>query len=238
MKLTIEDIKIAIDWITRDIPLLYDISITTPPIELVQQRAQDNFNIGKPECLNQKYMITDKCKSVIVWNVFSNVAYDYTYKNVFVPQIITYLNLRYNSDGISFGYDDYILNRKQFAIRSGSATLAKTSLAFHKKFGMNYKIDLIFTDAEFEEVVEIEEERHYSNCIGCPAPCEKNCPQSCKMNFDLVDWEKCANFVDVPESFKDLDNICRICQESCPYSEELKNRILQLNPKYGVRLNG
>tara|TARA_R100000234_G_C4999639_1_gene179703 strand:- start:1499 stop:2209 length:711 start_codon:yes stop_codon:yes gene_type:complete len=230
----LEQIREVIDNVIGDIPFMYDLSVTTPPSELVTQRAQDHFNRGKPESLNQTYQLDNTCKSVIVWNVFSRVAYDYHYKNNFLPEIIRRLNTLYD---YNFGYDDYLLNRKQFAIRSGAATLAKTSLAFHKRFGMNYKIDLIFTDAEFDETVVIDGEPHYSNCIGCDAPCEYKCPMGCTMNFDLVDWEKCSNFVDVPEAFKDLDSICRICQDSCPYSQELTKRILEINPRYGERIH-
>ena len=46
--------------------------------------------------------------------------------------------------------------------------------------------------------------------------------------------DKDGNFVDVPEAFVDLDSICRICQTSCPYSEELKQ---QIDPKFGERLH-
>ena len=230
----LEQIREVINNVIGDIPFMYDLSVTTPPSELVTQRAQDHFNRGKPESLNQIYQLDNTCKSVIVWNVFSRVAYDYHYKNNFLPEIIRRLNTLYD---YNFGYDDYLLNRKQFAIRSGAATLAKTSLAFHKRFGMNYKIDLIFTDAEFDETVVIDGEPHYSNCIGCDAPCEYKCPMGCTMNFDLVDWEKCSNFVDVPEAFKDLDSICRICQDSCPYSQELTKRILEINPRYGERIH-
>ena len=228
-------IKYIIDEVIKDVPFIYDLSVTTPPPELVTQRAQDHFNRGKPESLNQSYQLDSSCKSIIVWNVFSRVAYDYHYKNNFLPEIISRLNtILYDNH---FGYDDYLLNRKQFAIRSGAATLAKPSLAFHKRFGMNYKIDLIFTDAIFDETVVVEGEPHYSNCIGCDAPCESKCPMGCTMNFDLVDWEKCSNFVDVPEAFKDLDSICRICQDSCPYSQELTKRILEINPRYGERIH-
>ena len=230
----LEQIREVIDNVIGDIPFMYDLSVTTPPSELVTQRAQDHFNRGKPESLNQTYQLDNTCKSVIVWNVFSRVAYDYHYKNNFLPEIIRRLNTLYD---YNFGYDDYLLNRKQFAIRSGAATLAKTSLAFHKRFGMNYKIDLIFTDAIFDETVVVEGEPRYSNCIGCDAPCESKCPMGCTMNFDLVDWEKCSNFVDVPEAFKDLDSICRICQDSCPYSQELTKRILEINPRYGERIH-
>ena len=231
----LEQIREVIDNVIGDIPFMYDLSVTTPPSELVTQRAQDHFNRGKPESLNQTYQLDNTCKSVIVWNVFSRVAYDYHYKNNFLPEIISRLNtILYDNN---FGYDDYLLNRKQFAIRSGAATLAKPSLAFHKRFGMNYKIDLIFTDAELDETVVIDGEPHYSNCIGCDAPCEYKCPMGCTMNFDLVDWEKCSNFVDVPEAFKDLDSICRICQDSCPYSQELTKRILEINPRYGERIH-
>lgn len=228
-------IKYIIDEVIKDVPFIYDLSVTTPPPELVTQRAQDHFNRGKPESLNQSYQLDSSCKSIIVWNVFSRVAYDYHYKNNFLPEIISRLNtILYDNH---FGYDDYLLNRKQFAIRSGAATLAKPSLAFHKRFGMNYKIDLIFTDAIFDDTVVVEGEPHYSNCIGCDAPCESKCPMGCTMNFDLVDWEKCSNFVDVPEAFKDLDSICRICQDSCPYSQELTKRILEINPRYGERIH-
>ena len=228
-------VKYIIDEVIKDVPFIYDLSVTTPPPELVTQRAQDHYNRGKPESLNQSYQLDSSCKSIIVWNVFSRVAYDYHYKNNFLPEIISRLNtILYDNN---FGYDDYLLNRKQFAIRSGAATLAKPSLAFHKRFGMNYKIDLIFTDAEFDETVVIDGEPHYSNCIGCDAPCEYKCPMGCTMNFDLVDWEKCSNFVDVPEAFKDLDSICRICQDSCPYSQELTKRILEINPRYGERIH-
>ena len=230
----LEYIRDVIDNVIGDIPFIYDLSVTTPPPELVTQRAQDHFNRGKPESLNQTYQLDSSCKSIIVWNVFSRVAYDYHYKNNFLPEIIRRLNTIYD---YNFGYDDYLLNRKQFAIRSGAATLAKTSLAFHKRFGMNYKIDLIFTDAKFDDTIVIDGEPHYSNCIGCDAPCEYKCPMGCTMNFDLVDWEKCSNFVDVPEAFKDLDSICRICQDSCPYSQELTKRILEINPRYGERIH-
>ena len=237
MKIKTDDLLVAFDWVTKDVPMLYDLSVTTPPDNLVRQRAQDHYNIGKPDSLGQDYFLDERCKSIIVWNVFSTVAFDYTYKNTFLPQIITYLNLRYSNEGYFFGYDDYRLNRKQFAIRSGAATLAKPSLAFHKRFGMNYKIDLLFTNAEFEDIIVIEDTPRYNNCIGCDAPCESKCPMSCKMDFDLGDREKCSNFVDTPEAFKDLDSICRICQESCPYSEELTRQILDINPNYGGRID-
>ena len=99
------------------------------------------------------------------------------------------------------------------------------------------KIDLIFTNAEFEDSVIVEGQPHYENCEGCDAPCESKCPMGCKMDFDLVDWEKCANFVDVPEAFKNLDTICRICQEECPYSEDLRKEILSIDVNYGGRIN-
>ena len=101
---------------------------------------------------------------------------------------------------------------------------------------MNYKIDLLFTNAEFKDTVVIKDTPRYNNCIGCDAPCESKCPMSCKMDFDLVDWEKCSNFVDTPKAFEDLDSICRICQEACPYSEELKRQILNINSNYGGRI--
>ena len=235
--MNLNDIRVAIDHVIEDAPLLYDLSVTTPPPDLVRQRTQDHYNTSMPDSHCKDFSIHENCKSVIVWNVFSTVAYDYHYKNEFLPKILMYLNYRWGMNGYSFGYDNYVLNRKQFAIRSGSATLAKNSLAFHEKFGLNYKIELILTNCEFEETTIVDGNPHYDNCLGCPAPCVTNCPMNCKMDFELVDWEDCANFVDTPAAFKDLDGICRICQTSCPYSEQLKSDILEVNPNYGMRLN-
>ena len=72
----LEQIREVINNVIGDIPFMYDLSVTTPPSELVTQRAQDHFNRGKPESLNQTYQLDNTCKSVIVWNVFSRVAYD------------------------------------------------------------------------------------------------------------------------------------------------------------------
>ena len=214
MVLKSRDLHFAFDEVTKDFPLLYDIGVTTlPPIPF-----------------------DDVTKSIIVWNVFSTVAYDYTFRDVFIPKIINLLNLKFNCEGYEFGYDDYILNRKQLAVRSGTGKISKPSLAFHKKFGLNYKIDLILTNAEFEDSVVVEDMLKYENCIGCDAPCEKQCPVGCKFNFEHSDWEKCEKFISKPEWFENPEKMCRICQDACPYSEELKENILKINPKYGSRL--
>ena len=165
MKLNVDDIKVAIDFVTRDTPMMYDVSVTTPSNDLAQQRTQTHYNGDMPRSFGNTFRFTDQCKSVIVWNVFSTVSADYFYKNNFLPQIITYLNIRYYEDGLDFGYDDYVLNRKQFAIRSGSAKISKPSLAFHPLFGLNYKIELILTNAEFSYYTVIEDMPKYENCI-------------------------------------------------------------------------
>ena len=46
-------VKYIIDEVIKDVPFIYDLSVTTPPPELVTQRAQDHYNRGKPESLNQ-----------------------------------------------------------------------------------------------------------------------------------------------------------------------------------------
>ena len=62
---------------------MFDVTVTTPPDDLIRQRAQDNYNRGKPDSLDKDFYLSDTCKSIIVWNVFSDVAYDYYYKNNF-----------------------------------------------------------------------------------------------------------------------------------------------------------
>ena len=93
--MNLNDIRVAIDHVIEDAPLLYDLSVTTPPPDLVRQRTQDHYNTSMPDSHGKDFSIHENCKSVIVWNVFSDVAYDYYYKNNFLPQIITYLNTRY-----------------------------------------------------------------------------------------------------------------------------------------------
>mgnify|MGYP003317460333 CR=1 FL=1 len=34
----------AIDWVTRDTSIMFDVTVTTPPDDLIRQRAQDNYN--------------------------------------------------------------------------------------------------------------------------------------------------------------------------------------------------
>ena len=122
-KIRTDDLLDAFDSVIKDVPMLYDLSVTTPPDNLAKQRSQtDPFKYGNANTFGQDFKLDERCKSIIVWNVFSTVAFDYTYKNKFLPEVIEYLNLRYSNEGYTFGYDDYSLNRKQFAIRSGVAT--------------------------------------------------------------------------------------------------------------------
>ena len=81
--MNLNDIRVAIDHVIEDAPLLYDLSVTTPPPDLVRQRTQDHYNTSMPDSHGKDFSIHENCKSVIVWNVFSTVAYDYHYKNEF-----------------------------------------------------------------------------------------------------------------------------------------------------------
>ena len=95
-KIRTDDLLDAFDSVTKDVPMLYDLSVTTPPDNLVKQRTQtDPFKYGSPDTLGQDFKLDERCKSIIVWNVFSTVAFDYTYKNTFLPQIIDYLKVQY-----------------------------------------------------------------------------------------------------------------------------------------------
>mgnify|MGYP001227849348 CR=1 FL=1 len=239
MGLKSEDLRPIFDEVLSDYSVVYDIGVTTPPDYLIRQRVQDysDPDYKSNPSYGQSFSLDESCKSIIVWNIFSIVAFDYTFRDVFIPQILHKLNLRYNTENYFFGYDDYKLNRKQFAVRSGTAKISRPSIAFHEKFGLNYKIDLLFTNASFEDSVIVDDMLQYENCIGCDAPCESSCPVGCKFNFEHSDWRKCDNFISRPELFANPDNMCRICQDACPYSEELKQKLLEINPNYGRRLN-
>ena len=204
---------------------LYDFSITTLKEKSRSRRYTSSFYV--PSLVN-------KSNSVIVIRIFSYVAADYFFQKEIIPTILYHLNKKYKSSKIWFGYDDYILDRKQYALRSGAGFLTKPSLIFDKRFGLNCKFDLIFTNLKFDQYTVIEEENPvYKDCIGCEAPCESNCPQNCRMNFKLIDWKKCENFTDRHYLFQNPDKMCRICQDKCPFSEEVKNKILMNNPSCG-----
>ena len=51
----------TINWVTRDTPIMFDVTVTTPPKDLIRQRAQDNFNRGKPNSLDKDYYLSDEC---------------------------------------------------------------------------------------------------------------------------------------------------------------------------------
>ncbi len=71
-----EQIVEAINWVTRDTPIMFDVTVTTPPKDIIRQRAQDNFNRGKPNSLDKDYYLSDEWKYGIVWNVFSDGDYE------------------------------------------------------------------------------------------------------------------------------------------------------------------
>lgn len=234
IKLTLKQISDLIDSVIDTKVFLYDLHVTTPPKDLIRQRHQDSVINGKESEINKEYKLTSKCNSVIVWSIFTKVAADYFYKTKYLPEILDKLNQKFNQYNINFGYDDYNLNRKQFAVISGAGKISKTSIVFSEKFGLNVKFDLIFTNAVFDEYNNLSDKLLYENCAGCDAPCQSRCPQECRMDYALIDWEKCLNFIDHEFLFEHPDQMCRLCIESCPYS----NAILEtIDEKYGKHMN-
>ena len=226
----LDSFKEVCEEVTTQYPkLLYDLSVTT--LDKTNSRLSKYFQQGAEWDKNFSEM-EQEVNSVIVWRMFSYVAADYFYASEIIPQVITHLNNRYNSQGIWFGWDDYALDRKQYAMRSGAGKLSKPSIIFDKKFGLNCKLDLIFTNLNFDNYVVVED-HIYENCIGCDAPCESSCPVNCRMNFKLIDWEKCKNTVDHGYLFANPHLMCRACQDNCPFSEKLKNDILRDHPDCG-----
>lgn len=234
MKLNLDDIREVIDSTVDKDKFLYNLHVTTPPENLTRQRHQDFVVNGKESEIDKEYKLTSKCNSIIVWSIFTKVAADYFYKTEYLPEILDKLNQKYNQYNIDFGYDDYNLNRKQFAVRSGAGKISKTSMVFSKNFGLNVKFDLMFTNAVFDEYTILSDKLLYENCEGCDAPCQSNCPQECRMDYALVDWEKCLNFIDHEFLFEHPDQMCRLCIESCPYSNDILEKI---DEKYGKHMN-
>ena len=231
MYYNLDSFKKIFEEVTVNYPkLLYDLSFTT--LDKTNTRLNKEFNQGS-EWVKDFDEMKKEVNSVIVLRMFSYVAADYFYGYEIVPSLLHHLNSRYNYTGIWFGWDNYALDRKQYAMRSGAAKLSKPSIIFDKKFGLNCKLDLIYTNLKFEKYVVVEEDPIYENCIGCDAPCESSCPVNCRMNFKLIDWEKCKNTVDYDYLFQNPEQMCRACQDNCPFSEKLKNQILIDYPNCG-----
>jgi Pyruvate/2-oxoacid:ferredoxin oxidoreductase delta subunit len=217
----LESVREVFDEVIGDLPILYHLNVTTPttPNKKRRLKTSTSFRADHIE-------FAPDCKSIIVWTLFSRVGPDYYFKNEILPKVIQKLNERYGG----FAYDNYVLSRKQFAIRSGAGKLSKPSIVFSPIFGLQTKMDLIVSSHEFEETVVIENDVYYKNCEGCDAPCESQCPMKCTMNYELGNWEDCANFVDTQYMFDHPNEICKICQDVCPYSNSL---IQDIDIKYG-----
>lgn len=227
----LESFKKVCQEVTDHYPkLLYDLSVTT--LDKTKSRLSKKYQQG-PEWDKDFSEMKEEVNSVIVWRMFSYVSADYFYSSQIIPRLIEYLKDKYKSEGIWFAWDDYALDRKQYAMRSGAGKISKPSIIFDKRFGLNCKLDLIYTNLNFEKYVVIEEDPIYENCIGCDAPCESSCPVNCRMNFKLIDWEKCQNTVDYGYLLANPHLMCRSCQDNCPFSEKLKNDILIDHPHCG-----
>lgn len=230
MKLTLNDIKEVIDSVVDKDKFLYSLDVTTPPEYYIRQRIQDNLISDYEYSYDSKYQLRSDIKSVIVWSIFTKVAADYFFRDEYLFQILNALNEKYQDTDVNFSWDEYCLNRKQFAVRSGAGKISKPSLVFSKDFGLNVKYELIFTNAVFDEVQTLSDDILYENCDGCDAPCQTKCPEGCRMDYELIDWQKCANFVESEHLFENPQLMCRVCIESCPYSNEILSSI---DSKYG-----
>ncbi|MHC4986487.1 MAG: hypothetical protein ACYTFO_10080 [Planctomycetota bacterium] len=155
-------------------------------------------------------------KSAIVYTILTTVATDYYFRGTLTPRIIHALN---DTFGNHFRYDGYRVNRKQLAVLAGLGKIGKQSLVFTNKFGLNAKIDAIFTDLEFDEYAVFDGQRFREQCGSCPAPCVSLCPIKCKMDYHLDDVSACDNYIT-----PDWDNpemMCRACIQECETSERM-----------------
>ena len=230
MMLTLEKIREVIDSVIDSDKLLYDLHVTTPPDYLIRQRHQDTLRPEVPDEYRKTYHVSDQTKSIIVWSIFTKVAGDYFFQSGYLYPILDKLNDKFNKDNIFFDWDDYNLNRKQFAVRSGAGKISKPSLVFSNKFGLNAKFELLFTTGVFDQYTINSDVLKYENCIDCDAPCQTNCPEKCRMDYELIDWEKCSNFVNQKHLFENPNLMCRTCIESCPYSNDI---LTEIDSKYG-----
>lgn len=230
MKLTLDDIREVIDSVVDRDKFLYSLDVTTPPKHYIHQREQDNLIPDSEDLYNTSPHLNSGVKSIIVWSIFTKVAADYFFRDEYLFQILNALNKKYKDTDVNFSWDDYVFNRKQFAVQSGAGKISKPSLVFSKDFGLNVKYELIFTSAVFDEVQTLSDDILYENCDGCDAPCQTKCPQGCRMDYDLIDWKKCSNFVESAYLFENPELMCRVCIESCPYSNEILSSI---DSKYG-----
>ena len=204
--MNISDIQAAFDE-ANEHGIPYDIGIIkTTDLSPVWSEYDKKYSGVPPE----------KVKSVIVYAILTTVAADYYFREGLTPRIIDVLNGKF---GNHFGYDDYQVNRKQLAVLAGLGKICKQSLVFTNKFGLNAKIDAIFSDLEFDEYAAYDGQRYRQECSSCPAPCISKCPVECKMDYRLEDVSACDKYItpnwDTPE------RMCRACIQECAASERM-----------------
>jgi hypothetical protein len=162
-------------------------------------------------------------KSLVVYLFFTDRAFDYYVRNIFTKNLIFLMNKYFPTKKTI--YDNYRIIRKEAAYYAGLGEIGRNSLLFSPKFGFNCKIDLIMTEIAFDN----NEKRDKNNyllkyCRDC-SECVRKCPQDCSMRFDLIDWKKCAQFID--PKIPTPEKLCRNCIKNCKHSERICRRTLR-----------
>jgi formate hydrogenlyase subunit 6/NADH:ubiquinone oxidoreductase subunit I len=167
----------------------------------------------------------DEIKSVVVYAFFSAVPVDYYVRHDLTLNLLTWL--KFNSPH-RFVYDNYRTLRKEAAVYAGLGRIGKNRLFFSHRFGFNCKIDCVFTDAEFDDYFEFEGDHALSLCTEC-SECIQACTPRALSEPTMQGFATtCYSFhLSRPRSFtfQLAHTHCNDCVESCPFSNELLEKI-------------
>lgn len=205
-------------YIEDNLPLVgglpYDYAIIRPNPSIVSRYRpfSDDYSFGFEQ-------LDPEIKSMCVIVLFTDVSADYYIREVLIPGVR--MQARRLKGWPVFGYDDYMILRKELAVAAGLGSIGLNSLFFSKSFGFNCKIDMVWTTQEFDEYDEVfEEDPYLEYCNTCGA-CAASCPVEAYEEFELKAARKCGDNIGIDFNDKYRDNMCRLCIDACPYSNAL-----------------
>lgn len=198
----------------------FDFEIIKPPI--VKRRFMPYFFYRKGAIKFSKGSnYISKYNNIVVIVLFSDVSADY-YIRKMTKTVQHYVELAAGKN--STFYDDYFVLRKEIAALAGLGKIGKNGLFFSRKFGFNCKIDLFYTNLDFNEYPEHDYNYKLSYCENCNS-CINSCPRNAIDNYRMTNVMKCARYID--PVFHIPEKMCRNCITSCPNSEKLLSGVYE-----------
>ncbi len=173
--------------------------------ELIKVFPNCRFKVIKPFELKTIFMpyagvqldknILLRFKSVIAYSAYTATACDYHIRDSVTPYVIAALKMI--SQGSRYTIDkDYCIPRKEVAVKAGLGKIAYNGLFFDTEYGLDCKLDCVFTDLEFEDISEFNSEDYRLDiCKECNKNCACKCPVKACGEYKITYIGRCDNLI-------------------------------------------